>query len=65
MGPGRLPIPAKLVTQILAYKFIELSELIPENLEAPQNEVPSFLFDGRSIVPTTTDRARRTKSVIF
>lgn len=33
MGPGHAPIPAKLVTQILSHKFIELSELIPENLE--------------------------------
>ena len=56
MGLGRPPISAKLVTQILAFKFIELSEIIPENLEAPQNKVPFVLIDGRSSVPTTTPR---------
>jgi hypothetical protein len=35
LGPGRPPIPSKLVTQILGNKFIELSELLPENLESP------------------------------
>ena len=36
LGPGRPPVPAKLVSQILTGKFIELSELTPENLDLPQ-----------------------------
>lgn len=59
LGPGRPPIPAKLVTQILAYKFIELADLLPDNLENPSPEIPSFLIEGRSIVPTTTTSSRK------
>jgi hypothetical protein len=51
-GPGRPPVPARLIEQILAYKFVEMSDLIPENL-APTTEVPpSFSIEDHSIVPT-------------
>ena len=33
LGPGRPPVPAKLISPILSGKFIELSELMPENLD--------------------------------
>ena len=54
LGPGRPTIPAKLVLQILTSKFIEMSNLTPENLLATSTEVPSFVIKGRSIVATTT-----------
>ena len=41
----------KLVTQILANKFIELSELLPENLECPQCESFVFYDRGRGYCP--------------
>ncbi len=35
LGPGRAPIPAKLVSKILSHQYFELSELLPENLDEP------------------------------
>ena len=32
-GPWRAPIPAKLGKQIISLQFVEMAELIPENLE--------------------------------
>lgn len=49
LGPGRAPIPAKLVTQITLHKFIELSELIPENLEDPQVDSTLQPFLSRAL----------------
>ena len=63
LGPGRPPVPARLVAQILAYKFVEMSDLIPENLEAPTTEVPTFIIEGRSIVPTTTTSSRKKNEI--
>ncbi len=40
-----------------------MSDLIPENLEAPTNEVPSFVIEGRSIVPTTTTSLRKKNEI--
>ena len=62
-GPSRPPSPAKTVAQIVAFKFVEMSDLIPENLEAPTNEVPSFAIKGRSIVPTTTTSPRKKNEI--
>ena len=61
LGSGRPPVPAKLVSQILTGKFIELSELIPENLAPPTTESTSFTIEGRSIVPTTTSSRKKTE----
>ena len=63
MGPGRPPISAKSVSQIVAYKFIEMSDLIPENLESPSVDLPSFTIEGHSIVPTTTTASRKKNEV--
>ena len=46
LEPGRPPIPPELVTQILANKFIELSELLIENLESRQCESSCFTIEG-------------------
>ena len=54
LGPGSTPIPAKLVTKILSHTFIELSELIPENLEDPQAETMTFSIVSSRIVPKET-----------
>ena len=63
LGPGRPPVPAKLVSQIVTGKFIELSELTPANLDAPTTESTSFTIEGRSIVPTTTTSSRRKSAI--
>ena len=63
LGPGRPPIPPKLVTQILANKFIELSELFPENLESPQCESSSFTIEGGAIVPIPKVSSKRKREI--
>ena len=63
LGQGRPPIPPKLVTQILANKFIELSELLPENLESPQCESSSFTIEGGAIVPITKVSSKRKQEI--
>lgn len=65
LGPGRAPIPAKLVTQIVSHKFIELSELIPENLEDPQAETTTFSIEGSTIVPKVITRKKQEVSDIL
>ena len=51
LGPGRAPIPAKLVKRIVSHEFIEMSELSPESLEEPESELPLFTFEGTMVVP--------------
>ena len=57
-GHGHAPISAKLVTKILSRTFIELSELIPENLEDPQAETTTFSIEGSTIVPKVISRKK-------
>lgn len=47
LGPGRAPIPAKLVTQITSHKFIDLSEIIPENMGDPSLDITSFTIEDK------------------
>ena len=63
LGPGRPPIPAKVVTQILCNKFIEMSDLLPENLDLPQCESSSFAIEGGAIVPITRVASKRKQEV--
>lgn len=51
LGPGRAPIPAKLVKRILSHEYIEMSELIPENLEDPPSEAMVLTLEGSTVVP--------------
>ena len=51
LGPGRAPIPAKIVKRIVSHEFVEISELMPENLDEPQAETPVFTFVGSMVVP--------------
>ena len=65
LGPGRSPIPAKLVKKIVSHEYIELSELIPENLEDPQSDTPSFTIEGASIVQKAQSGRKRDISDIL
>ena len=49
VGPGFSPVPVKLVLQILAEKYIYLSELLPTNLQLKEPE-PQLLLDGRLVL---------------
>lgn len=58
VGPGFSPIPPKIVNQILAGKFTDLSELLTPNLLQAQTE-PQLLFDGRVVLTSSDKKPRR------
>ena len=45
IGPGFSLVPVKLVSQIVAGKYIDLSELLPANLQLKEPE-PQLMLDG-------------------
>ena len=58
VGPGFSPVPAKLVAQIVAGKFIDLSDLLAVNLVQKDPE-PQLLFDGRLVLTSQPKKQRR------
>ena len=65
LGSGRPPAPAKFVSQILTGKFIEMSELIPENLASQRPNPPSLPLKVARLCLRLRRRARRPRLVIF
>ena len=51
LGPGFSPVPAKLVSQIVAKEFVELNELLNE----PK---PQLRFDGRLVLTSTPKKLK-------
>ena len=51
LGPGRAPVPPKLVSKILSHKFVEMDELLPERLDDRVLDTTSFKIEGSTIVP--------------
>ena len=58
VGPGFSPVPAKLVSQIVAGKFVELHELLPSNIVSSEPE-PQLLFDGRLVLTSPLKKPKR------
>ena len=58
VGPGFSPVPAKLVSQIVAGKFVELHDLLSVNLVLHEPE-PQLLFDGRLVLTSTPKKSKR------
>jgi len=58
VGPGFSPIPAKLVSQIVAGKFVELNELLSVNIVSTES-VPQLLFDGWLVLTSTPKKPKR------
>ena len=58
VGPGFSPVPAKLVSQIVAGKFVELHELLPANITMTEPE-PQLLFDGRLVLTSSPKKPKR------
>ncbi|KAJ7371565.1 Cadherin-like and PC-esterase [Desmophyllum pertusum] len=56
VGLGFSPVPSKLVKQILAGKYIDLSELLAANLVNADPE-PQLLFEGRLVLTTPPQKA--------
>ena len=63
VGPGFSLIPRKLVNQIQAGKYIDLSELLTPNLIQAQSE-PQLLFDGRVVLTATRKPRRKIEKIV-
>ena len=55
IGPGYSPIPHKLVTKITTGLFVELEDLLPDNLKANESETQTFL-EGKLVVAPARKR---------
>ena len=59
IGPAFSPVPAKLVAQIVAGKYIDLSDLLAVNLVQREPE-PQLLFDGRLVLTSQPKKTAAT-----
>ena len=57
VGPGFSPVPVKLVSQIVAGKYIDLSKLLPANLQLKEPE-PQLMLDGRLVLTSQPKKPR-------
>ena len=57
VGPGFSPVPAKLVSWIIAGKFIKLHELLSTNLVLNEPE-PQLLFNGQLVLTLTPKKPK-------
>ena len=58
VGRGFSPVPTKLVSQIVAGKFVELHKLLPSNI-VPSEPEPQLLFDRRFVLTSPLKRPKR------
>ena len=58
VGPGFSPVPAKVVGQVVAGKFIDLGDLLPSTVASAEPE-PQLLFDGRLVLTSTPKKPKR------
>ena len=58
VGPGVSPVPAKLVSQIMAGKYVDLCDLLPANLQVREPE-PHLLFDNRLVLTSQPEKSSR------
>ena len=58
IGPGYSPVPFKVVSQITAGKFVNLEELLAENIPVSEPE-PQLWFEGRLVLSHTPKKPRR------
>ena len=55
VGPGYAPVPYKLVSKITAGFFVDLAELLPDNIRAQEIEPQAFL-EGKLVVSGSKKR---------
>ena len=55
VGPGYAPIPGKLVAKITSGAFVELADLLAENIHAQEAEPHTYL-DGKLLVAPAKKR---------
>ena len=58
VGPGYAPIPGKLVAKITSGIFVELADLLAENIRAQEAEPHTYL-DGKLLVAPGKKRVER------
>ena len=63
VGPGHSPIPEKLVTKIRTGKFVDLADLLAENLKAQESEPHTYL-DGKLLVSSSKKRVQEITDII-
>ena len=63
LGPGRAPIPPKLVTKILSSKIVDLAELLPENLDHPLLDSTSLTIENSTILLLSRSSRERTTAL--
>ena len=63
VGPGYSPIPEKLVTKIRTGQFIDLADLLAENLKAQETEPQTYL-DGKILVTSSKKRIREITDIV-
>ena len=62
-GPGYSPIPEKLVSKIRSGHFIDLADLLMENLKAQETEPQTYL-DGKLLVSSTKKRVQEITDIV-
>ena len=56
---GFLPVPAKIIAQIVAGKYVDLSDLLVANLQLQQKDSElQLFFDGRIVLTSSLKRQR-------
>ena len=63
VGPGYSPIPEKLVTKIRTGQFIDLADLLAENLKGRETEPQTYL-DGRLLVTSSKNRIQEITDIV-
>ena len=63
VGPGYSPIPEKLVTKIRTGQFIDLADLLAENLKAQETEPHTYL-DGKLLVSSSKKRVQEITDIM-
>ena len=63
VGPGHVPIPAKLAKKIIEGQFVELADLLTVNLRAVEQEPQTFL-EGKLLVSNAKRRQVEIKDIL-
>ena len=63
VGPGYAPVPYKLVSKITAGLFVDLADLLPDNIRAQEIEHQAFL-EGKLVVSRTKKRVIEIAGII-
>ena len=63
VGPSYSPAPEKLVTKIRSGQFVDLADLLAENLKAQEREPQTYL-DGKLLVSSTKKRVQEIANTV-